>query len=102
MLKRQHKVMLSNELWIVINERAALEERSASGLCNYVIQHYVDLAPPDRPAILLRQVKPEAALRSLYIDKVNWAKLRALKVEQRRPISAIIEQQMRLYLGLDV
>ena len=102
MSKSQHKIVLTDELWMLINERAVLEETTASGLCDYVIQHYLSLAPEERPQIQLRQVHENGGMRSLYIDKASWAKLRVLKVQERRPISAIIEQQMRLYLGLAI
>ncbi|MFQ5418872.1 MAG: hypothetical protein ACE5EY_00775 [Anaerolineae bacterium] len=77
--------------------RAALEEKSASEICAHVLRHYVGFE--NKPPIHIRRA-PEGSLHSVFLEKTTWAELMGCRVTERRPISAILEQQLRAYLSL--
>ena len=96
----QRSVVLSDEVWAATLERAELEDTSASEICERLLQHYLvlDEKPPQHglpPEITTRK-------RSVYVTKPTWAAGRAQKVWERRSISAILEQLLRAYLGLEL
>jgi hypothetical protein len=93
----EHKLKLSDEVWQETMVRAVMEEKSASEICAHVLRHYVSLE--DKPPILIRSV-PEGNLHSVFVDKMTWAELMRCRVIEKRPVSAILEQQLRVYLGL--
>ena len=93
----EHKLKLSDEVWQETVVRAVMEEMSASEICAHVLRHYVDLA--NKPPILIRSTL-EGSLHSVFLEKTTWAELMRCRVIEKRPISAILEQQLRAYLGL--
>jgi hypothetical protein len=93
-----HKIVLSDETWARTGERAALEEKSASALCEFVLRHYLDLADTQKPPILWRRASPSGRARTVYLDKAIWAEAVGRKVMEGRSISAILEQPLRAYL----
>ena len=99
--RTQHKLVLSNEVWARTRERSILESKTASDICEYVLRHYLKLSDADRPPIVLTQTSESGQPRTVYIDKIIWAEAMGLKVVEKRPISAILEQQLRAYLGLE-
>ncbi len=68
-----------------------------SELCAHVLRHYAALE--NKPPIHIRNA-PEASLNSVFLEKSTWAELMGCRVTERRPTSAILEQQLRAYLGL--
>lgn len=94
----EHKVVLPDDVWGETLIQAALEKKTASDICAYVLQHYVGLAADQKPPILLRVASGRQ--RSIYLEQALWLDLITCKVRERRPISAILEQQLRAYLGL--
>lgn len=105
----QRTASLTDEVWIEAQRQAVLENKSVSDLCEYVLADYLHADPQyvyrmpwaqapqgDRPEVY------RAALRSFYIHKAIWAEVRALKARQHRSIAEILEQQLRLYLNLDL
>jgi hypothetical protein len=93
----EHKLKLSDEVWQETVVRAVMEEKSASEICAHVLRHYVDLE--NKPPIRLRSTL-EGNLHSVFLEKTTWAELMRCRVIEKRPISAILEQQLRAYLGL--
>jgi hypothetical protein len=96
--RTQRKVMLPDEVWRETMIQAALENKSASDICEHVLRHYVDTPETDHPPIRTRSASGRQ--RSIYIDKSVWVQLSGLKVTERRSISAILEQQLRAYMGM--
>ena len=93
----QRAVLLSDEVWAATQERAVLEGTTASDICERVLSHYLRLEekPPrhDLPAdVATRQ-------RSIHVRTTTWAAAKAQKVRESRPVSAILEQLLRAYLG---
>ena len=43
--RSEHKVVLPDEVWSETLIQATLEQTTASAVCEYVLRHYVDLAP---------------------------------------------------------
>ena len=93
----EHKLKLSDEVWQETMVRAVMEEKSASEICAHVLRHYVDLE--NKPPVHIHNV-PEGSLHSVFLEKTTWAELIRCRVKERRPVSAILEQQLRAYLGL--
>ncbi|MGH2538063.1 MAG: hypothetical protein ACRDHL_11765 [Candidatus Promineifilaceae bacterium] len=96
----QRSVKLSDEVWAAALERAELEGTSGSEICERLLAYYLALyvKPPGYklpPGVTTRK-------RSVYITRPTWAAAKAQKVQERRPISAILEQLLRGYLGLDL
>jgi hypothetical protein len=100
MYRTQRKVMLPAEVWRETMIQAALEDKSASDICEYVLRHYVEIPDSDRPPIMIRSASGRQ--RSIYIDKSVWVELSGLKVTEQRSISAILEQQLRAYMGMEM
>jgi len=99
--KTQHTVLLTDETWAATAERAVLEGKSASAICEFVLDHYVNLADEERPVVTLTEVPASVRQRTIHIDKFIWAQVAGRKVLENRPISAILEQQLRAYCGLE-
>lgn len=98
----EHKLAVSEETWQETVVRAVLEEKSASAICAHVLQHYVEMDEEERPPIRIRTGAQEGRLHSVFVDKLTWAKLMGCRVAEKRPISAILEQQLRAYLGMEL
>lgn len=98
--RTEHKVVLPDEVWSETLIQATLEQTTASAICEYVLRHYVDLAPEERSPILIKH--GSGRQRSVYLEQDVWIDLISCKVRERRPISAILEQQLRAYLGLEL
>jgi hypothetical protein len=97
----EHKLKLTDEVWKETRVQAALEEKTASEICAYVLRYYLDLPDDEKPAILIRDAK-DGQPHSIYLEKQLWVKLIACHLTENRPISAILEQQLRAYMGLDL
>jgi hypothetical protein len=95
----EHKLKLSNEVWQETVVRAVIEEKSASEICAYVLRHYAGLN--DKPPLHIHSV-PEGKLHSIFLEKPTWAELMRCRVTEERPVSAILEQQLRAYLGMSL
>lgn len=50
--------------------------------------------------VFVKDILTEAKVRSVYISQTVWADAKGCKVRENRPIGAILEQQLRIYLGL--
>ena len=98
----EHKLAISEAAWQETVVRAVLEEKSASAICAHVLAHYVELAEEERPPVLIRTGASEGRLHSVFLDKLTWAKLMGRRVAEKRPVSAILEQQLRAYLGMEL
>jgi hypothetical protein len=96
--RTEHKVVLPDEVWSETLIQATLEQKTASEICEYVLRHYINLAAEEKPPILLKS--GSGRQRSVYLEQQTWIGLISCKVNERRPISAILEQQLRAYLGL--
>jgi hypothetical protein len=96
----EHKLKLTDEVWKAIRVQAALEGKTASEICAYVLKYYVNLPADEKPPILVRTVTGGRP-HSVYLDKQLWAELIACHLTEGRPISAIAEQQLRAYTGLE-
>jgi len=96
----QHSVKLSDDVWSATLERAVLEETTASEICERLLKHYLALEkkPPQHELSAGIQTRK----RSVHITKITWAAAMAQKVQERRSISAILEQLLRGYLGLEL
>jgi hypothetical protein len=98
--RSEHKVVLPDEVWSETLIQATLEQTTASAVCEYVLRHYVTLSPEERPPVLI--TSGSGRQRSVYLEQEVWIALISCKVRERRPISAILEQQLRAYLGLEL
>lgn len=96
--RAEHKVVLPDDVWSETLIQAHLEQKTASDICEYVLDHYVRLPVGERPAILI--TGSSGRRRSIYITQPTWLELIACKVKEQRPISAILDQQLRSYLGM--
>ena len=96
----QHSVKLSDEAWAATLERAELESTTASEICERLLKHYLALEEKPLRYALLPDVVTRK--RSVHITRPTWAAARAQKVYEQRSISAILEQLLRGYLGLDL
>jgi hypothetical protein len=97
-MSKQRKVQLTDQVWAATQERAVLEGKSASEICEYVLTHYLSLT--DKPTIRLTEIPADAKMRSVYISNSIWADAKGCKVREKRPVGAILEQQLRTYLGI--
>jgi hypothetical protein len=96
----QHSVKLSDEAWAAALERAELERTTASEICERLLKHYLTLEnKPPRHAL---PSNISSRKRSVYVTRPVWAAARAQRVREQRSISAILEQLLRGYLGLDL
>ena len=95
----EHKLKLSDEVWEETRVRAVLEEKPAYEICAHVLTHYIELE--EKPPIQLTSAPTKGSLHSVYLDKFTWAELIRCRVSEKRPISAILEQQLRAYLAMD-
>jgi hypothetical protein len=93
----EHKLKLSDEVWQETLVRAVIEEKSASEICAHVLRHYVALE--DKPPVHIFSVA-EGSLHSVFLEKMTWAELMRCRVIEKRAVSAILEQQLRAYLGM--
>ena len=98
--RSEHKVVLPDEVWSETLIQATLEQTTASAICEYVLQHYVNLTEEEKPPTLI--TSGSGRQRSVYLTQAVWIELISCKVRERRPISAILEQQLRAYLGLEL
>lgn len=98
MYRTERKLLLSDEVWQETRIQAALESKSASDICEIVLDHYISL--PEKPAIQISQVNGKQ--RSIYLDKSLWVKCVTVKMQEGRSISAILEQHLRTYLGMEL
>lgn len=98
----QRKAMLTDEVWAALLEQSALEGQSASALCEHVLRHYLNLPDDEKPPVLITGVAQTAVQRTIYIEKTLWVAAKGRKVMERRSISAILEQQLRAYMALDM
>lgn len=98
-MSQQRKAYLSDAVWANVRERAALEEMSATSLCAYVLEHYLGL-PEEQRSTEITQVPLPARPRTLYLDKAVWVASVRCSVREGRSVSAILEQQLRKYLGM--
>jgi hypothetical protein len=98
--RSEHKVVLPDDVWSETLIQATLEKKTASDICEHVLRHYGDLPEAEKPPILL--TAGSGRQRSVYINQQTWIELIACKVRERRPISAILEQQLRAYLGMQL
>ncbi|NKQ35710.1 MAG: hypothetical protein HF973_08860 [Chloroflexi bacterium] len=96
----QHSVKLSDEAWAATLERAELEGTTASEICERLLKHY--LALEKKPPRYLLPSGAARRKRSVYVTRPVWAAAKAQKVQERRSVSAILEQLLRGYLGLDL
>jgi hypothetical protein len=96
----QHSVKLSDEAWAAALERAELERTTASEICERLLKHY--LALEKKPPRYLLPASVSTRKRSVYVTRPVWAAARAQKVREQRSVSAILEQLLRGYLGLDL
>ncbi len=95
--RKQRSVRISVEAWAALQERTALEGKSASALCDFLLRHYLALEakpvyelPPDL----------EKRTRVIYTSNPTWGAVKRTAVLQRRSASALLEQLLRGYLGL--
>ena len=98
--RSEHKVVLPDEVWSETLIQATLEQKTASEICEYVLRHYVNFAAEEKPLVVL--TAGSGRQRSVYLEQQIWIELISCKVRERRPISAILEQQLRAYLGLPI
>lgn len=95
----QHSVKLSDEVWAATLERAELERTTASEICERLLKHY--LALEEKPPQYVLPSNVTTRKRSVYVTRPIWAAAKAQKVQEQRSISAILEQLLRGYLGMD-
>jgi hypothetical protein len=99
-MNKQRKVQLTDEVWATTQERAVLEGKTASNICEHVLQHYLGL--DEKPLAQITAIPAGAKVRSVYISQLTWAEAKGCKVREGRPMGAILEQQLRAYLGLSI
>ncbi len=95
----KRSALLSDDAWAALKEAGALEERSASELCQHLLAHYLSLEK--RPVYALPE-ELETRPRSIYFQLVTWGAAKAEAVHQRRSVSAMLEQLIRSYVGLEL
>lgn len=94
-------VMITHEAWAAISEQAFLERKSINELCVYLLDQYI--AQAEKPVYRLAKSAAQGkAAHTLYTSNELWSRLRHLKGLQGRTISAILEQLIRAYTGLNV
>lgn len=93
----QHAVVLTDEVWAAAQERAALENTTASAICERVLRHYLDLG--EKPPRYDLPDRVPTRQRSIHVRPSTWAAAKAQKVLEGRSVSAILEQLLRAYLG---
>ena len=76
-----------------------LEHVSTSELCERLLRSYLDLKRKPAPSTPSPQAKPKK--RSVYVSDPVWAGSREQAILEGRTISALLEQLLRAYLGLD-
>ncbi|MCE1252835.1 MAG: ribbon-helix-helix protein, CopG family [Anaerolineae bacterium] len=96
---RHRTIVISDETWANTLEQAALEGKTASELCLFLANHYINLE--QKPVYAL----PDGLIprsRTIYLPDSTWAALKREKVLQNRSSSEIMEQLLRGYLGLSL
>ena len=96
---RQRSAVLSDEAWAGLKARGVMEGRSASELCQFLLEKY--LALEEKPVYAMPEGL-QARQRSIYVSDVTWAEVKAIAVRQRRTGSHVLEQLIRGYLGLEL
>jgi len=96
---KKRSALISNDAWAALKEASTIEGKSASELCEFLLAHY--LALPRRTRYNLPSALKTKA-RSLYVSDPTWGAAKAEAVKQSRPVSAILEQLVRAYLGLEL
>ncbi len=98
MNKRHTTVILSDEAWVAICEMAAIEEKSVSDLCTYLLEEYIGFDE----RVIYQFIRPNRSPHSIYLSFSIWPQIKVLKASQRRSISDILEQLIRAYTGLEL
>ena len=94
-------VMITHEAWAAVSERAFLEKKTINDLCVALLAQYLSQAEP--PVYhLSKSPRREKTAHTLYTSDELWSQAHRLKGLQGRTISAILEQLIRAYTGLEV
>lgn len=94
----QRSVVLSDPVWAAARGRAVLEHVSVSELCERLLRSYLQLKHKPKPC-LPAEIKSKK--RSVYLSDPVWAEGREQATLEGRSTSALLEQLLRAYLGLD-
>jgi hypothetical protein len=62
-MSKQRKVQLTDEVWATTQERAVLEGKSASDICEHVLQHYLGLEEKPPAQITRNCQRSQSTLR---------------------------------------
>jgi len=95
----QRSVVLSDQVWAAARGRAVLEHTSVSKLCERLLNSYLQLKSKPSPC---RLPDLKSKKRSVYLSDLVWAEGREQAVLEDRSISALLEQLLRAYLGLEI
>jgi len=99
---KQRSVVITDQAWSALQGRVVFERKSASELCEFLMSHYIDLeTKPPRYELSDQQAEMKRK-RSVYVADPIWAASRAQAVLEHRSVSAILEQLIRGYVGLDL
>jgi hypothetical protein len=101
----QHFLYLSLSAWSEARRRAVVEGTSASRMLNRLFAAYLQQPLPD--PLPTRRPRAGGTLefferRSLHLEKSTWAAIQARGEAEQRSVSAIAEQLLRQYLGLEL
>ncbi len=97
--RRHHTVTLTDQVWDAVSRQAIEEGRSVSDVAEYVVQDY--LRQETRLVYQVPQGLP-VSKHTVRISDDVWKHLLLLKLDQDRDVSTILEQQLRLYLLMDL
>jgi len=98
---KKSTAILTREVCGSLDEQAVLEGKPANIIVAELISNYLDQEDKkiySVPAYDSETVKS----RFLMIDDQLWSRFKVLKTTQGRPLGRILEQLLRIYVGMEV
>lgn len=98
--KKQRAVLISDEAWKALRKQSLIGRISTSMLCQRLIEKY--LQAETRPPVYMLEDRGNTRQRSLYLPDYLWSQFRLQALEEGRSASALLEQLVRTFLGMEL
>ena len=96
-IKKQRNITITDMTWAALQERAVLEETTASQICEQLLISYLNNQLEVHEII----ERDTPRLRTIYTTNVLWAAARKQRVLDHRSISKTLEGLLLQFLGED-
>jgi hypothetical protein len=98
--KKPRAVLLSAQVWEALSEDAILQGKSPNVICDTLIREYLLRPLEDTPVVAYPEL--EKKQHNLRLLDSLWKALRLRALQEGRPTSALMEQLLREYYGLQL